>query len=582
MRVLAIVLLFVLAAFGQIPSVDVRVSNIPGTDTHFTMPEYKTPAEWEARKAHLRRQILSAAGLLPMPEKTPLHAQIFGRLERSGYSIEKIYLETMPGYYLGGNLYRPLGKSGKFPGVLTPHGHWIYGRLEHTTLVSAPARSINLARQGYVVFSYDMVGYNDTIQTPHAFGGPAERLWSFGPLGLQLWNSIRAVDFLESLPDVDPHRLAATGESGGGTQTFLLTAVDDRIRYSAPVNMVSAYMQGGSPCENAPGLRFDTSNLEIAAMMAPRPMLLVSATGDWTKHVPQEEFPAIRHIYELYGKADDIEVVQIDAPHNYNQQSREAVYKFFGQRILGEADEKKLQERSVKVEKLQDMLVLHGRALPENALSYDGLFAQWKQICRRQFAQEQDRDAIRDRLRYALGVEWPAGVSSEDEGGKLALSRNGQMGPRGDRVTGIWIEGAGDPLLIVDPDGAEAARASAPPGRSVLLIDAFPQKRDQSAEHFLTFNRSDDANRVQDILTALRFLYSKRPGRLELQGRAQAAVWCLFAAAVAPVETSLTGDLKGFAGADEDFIGQFFVPGIQRAGGLEAALMLTRRAGPRP
>ena len=152
------------------------------------MPVYKTRAAWEARAAKLRKQILFAAGLEPMPARHPLTPQIFGRIENKDYSIEKVLLQTMPGYYLGGNLYRPLGKPGKLPGVLTPHGHWNYGRLEHQPLCSIPARAINLARQGYVVFSYDMVGYNDTVQTPHAFGGPREQLWSFGPLGLQLWN----------------------------------------------------------------------------------------------------------------------------------------------------------------------------------------------------------------------------------------------------------------------------------------------------------------------------------------------------------------------------------------------------------
>ena len=97
-----------------------------------------------------------------------------------------------------------------------------------------------------------------------------------------------------------------TGESAGGTQTFLATAVDRRIRYSAPVNMISAIMQGGSPCENAPGLRLGTSNLEIGALMAPRPMLMISATGDWTRNTPKEEYPAIRSIYDLYDKAADL------------------------------------------------------------------------------------------------------------------------------------------------------------------------------------------------------------------------------------------------------------------------------------
>src|SRR5207302_3224058 len=171
----------------------------------------------------------------PMPEGSPLTPPIVGRIENQDYSTEKVLLQTLPGYYLGGKLYRPLGKTGKFPGVLTPHGHWNYGRLEHQPLASIPARCINLARQGYVVFAYDMVGYNDTVQTPHAFGGPREQLWSFGPLGLQLWNSMRSVDFLLSLPEVDAGRIAMTGESGGGTRTLLATALDGCIRYSARV-----------------------------------------------------------------------------------------------------------------------------------------------------------------------------------------------------------------------------------------------------------------------------------------------------------------------------------------------------------
>ncbi len=315
--------------WAQIPQQDARNTYLPDTNTHFKMPVYKTLGDWEAHKKKLREQILFAAGLTPMPEKNPLHPVIFGKIEHKDYSVEKVYIETLPGYYLGGNLYRPRGRApAKFPGLLITHGHWYYGRLENQILNSAQTRAANLAIQGYVAFSYDMVGYNDTAQTPHDFGGAREQLWSFGPMGLQLWNSIRALDFLQSLADVDPDRIGMTGASGGGTQTFLLTAVDDRVKYSVPVNMISSVMQGGSQCENAPGLRLDTFNVEIGAMMAPRPMLMVSATGDWTSETPRREYPAVRSIYELYDRASEVEMVQIAAPHNYNQASREAMYTF--------------------------------------------------------------------------------------------------------------------------------------------------------------------------------------------------------------------------------------------------------------
>ncbi len=226
----------------QVPAQDARNTDIINTDTHLALPQFSDLKSWEARKAFLRNQILVAAGLSPMPEKTPLHPQVFGKLEEKDYSIEKVLIETLPGFYLGGNLYRPRNGQAKHPGILNPQGHWPYGRLENEPLYSAPSLGISLARQGYVVFAYDMVGYNDTIQVPHRFGSAEQRLWSFGPLGLQLWDSIRALDFLSSLDDVDAGRVGVTGASGGGTQTFLLTAVDDRVQFASPVNMVSSIM----------------------------------------------------------------------------------------------------------------------------------------------------------------------------------------------------------------------------------------------------------------------------------------------------------------------------------------------------
>src|SRR5262249_40948462 len=159
--------------------------------------------------------------------------------------------------------------------------------------------------------------------------GRREALWSISLGGLQLWNSIRAVDFLTSLRDVDLERIGVTGASGGGTQTLLLTAVDERVKVSAPVNMISAHMQGGCACENLPGLRIGTSNVELAALAAPRPLLLVSASRDWTKYVPLVEFPWIYNIYNLFGAQDRVRALQMIAPHNYNKESREAVYAWF-------------------------------------------------------------------------------------------------------------------------------------------------------------------------------------------------------------------------------------------------------------
>ena len=544
--------LLLLAA--QVPLQDARLTNIPNTDTHFPLPVYKSLADWEKRKVRLRRQILFAAGLDPMPEKTPLHAQIFGRIQTKDCTIEKVLIEALPGYYLGGNLYRPLNASGKHPAVLNPHGHWAYGRLENQPLYSGPSLGANLARQGYVVFAWDMVGYNDTAQTPHAFGSPAEQLWSFGPYGLQLWNAIRALDFVSELTDVDTSRIAMAGASGGATQTISLAAIDDRIQYYAPVNMISASMQGGDVCENAPGLRLGTNNVEIAALIAPKPMLMVSATGDWTKNTPTEEFPAIRRIYELYGKPENVETIQLDAPHNFNKENREAVYRFVAKHVLHAPDADKYAEKNVDIQELQNMLALSGRALPANAASYDQIFAEWK--------QRRPAPDARDALRLALAAQWPEEVVNDAD----ALSRPDV----GDRMPYQLRDGHGVPALIVGGNLSDA-----PAGRPALAIEVF-QTRDHSGKHFESFNQSDDQLRVQDILTALAWLHKKYPGAIELIGIGTAAgVQAEFAAAVAPIPVKLRMDKTAFTGADEDFLKYFNVPGIQTAGGLAAADRLT-------
>ena len=589
MRTCFLILVAVATIAQTPPPRDSRNTDIPDTDTHFKPKAFwrhashGTLEQWEERKRFLRGQILSAAGLDPMPEKTPLNPRILSRIEHSDYSIENVLLETFPGYYLGGNLYRPLGRTGKVPGVLLAHGHAKNGRLEHTHLASPPSFGISMARQGYVVFAYDMVGWNDTKQTVHEFGGPRETIWGFGPLGLQLWNSTRVLDFLQSFEDVDAERIAMTGWSGGGSQTFLLTAIDDRVKVSAPVNMVSGIMQGGSPCENAPNLRLETYNVEIAALAAPRPMILVSSPWDQSRNTPREEYIVTRGIYSLFGKIHSIENVEVEAQHNYNRDSREAVYRFFGKHILNETDPGKFQEKPLTIEKLEDMLALQGRTLPENAKTYDELFRYWRETAARQAEQTRDLAVLRRRLAYALGTEWPLRMLTEMSGESIVLSRT----DRRDRVPGAWRAGKGSPLLFVDEGGSAAARkspqvqAALSAGRPVLLIDAFQTgatvaPRDRSHRYFLTFNRSDDANRVQDILTALAFLRKQTSEKIELRGTGKAGVWCLFAAAVADTGLALKAELEGFHGKDEDFLRQFFVPGIQRAGGLDAALRLTQ------
>jgi hypothetical protein len=593
------------ATAPSVPAQDARNTVIVSTNTSMPLPAVSSLAAWEARKASLRNQILVASGLSPLPEKTPLNAQVFGKYEGRGYTVEKVLLETLPGFYLGGNLYRPIDGRATHPAVLNPHGHWQYGRLENETIDSGPALGISLARQGYVVFAYDMVGYTDTIQVPHRFGSSDMRLWSFGPLGMQLWDSIRALDFVSSLPDVDTSRIGAVGASGGGTQTFLLAAVDNRIRFTSPVNMVSSIMQGGDLCENAPGLRLNTSNVEIAAMTAPRPMLLVSDTTDWTRNLPRVEYPAIKNIYDLYGKGDQVSAVQFQAVHNFNQQSREAVYQFLAKLNPGWSNPRDLKEHNIEVPMLQDMLALSNRTLPPDAVDLNGLFKEWRAMAEAQNAQTKDPSFLRERLRQTLDVENPAEVIAQQDGQSIVLSRPAWK----DRVPGIAIPGKGDTAIVVDPDGSAASLKSEIVARlrkekqPLLLLDVFqtgaakaprdiedhPTIKPENAKdetaierqadqtgggpEFLAYNPSNDSARVQDIVTAIAYAH-KTSSHIEIYAHGDAALWATFAAAVAATPVTLHLEDAPPMTSDDDYLTHFDVPGILRAGGLPAAQKL--------
>ncbi len=280
-----------------------RLQPLKDLNGYFPFNPPSSLSDWEARKEYVRRQILVAAGLWPMPTKMPLNPVIHGKIDREEYTVEKVYFESLPGFYVTGNLYRPKNLKGKAPGVMCAHGHRQDARLHLATEESVrreiaagaerfessgrgtyQALCVQLARMGCVVWQWDMLSDSDSIQLPrevvHTFAkqrpemntlenwglySPQAEAHAQNIMGLQTWNSVRGLDFLLSLPEVDPQRTAITGASGGGTQTMLAAAIDDRIQLSFPVVMVSTAMQGGCTCENASLLRVNTGNVEFAA-----------------------------------------------------------------------------------------------------------------------------------------------------------------------------------------------------------------------------------------------------------------------------------------------------------------------------
>ncbi len=293
--------------------------------------EYTTAYDWKKRSELLKAQILKGAGLEKFPEKCPLNPIIGDTRIYDGYQVQNVAFESLPGVFVTGSLYTPLNARENLPGILNTHGHWAelddYGRYRP----DAQKRFAAMARMGAMVFAYDMVGYGQLAQ---------EYGWVHkhpDALKLQLWNSIRSVDFLLSM-GADANRIAITGASGGGTQAFLLTAVDDRIAVSVPVVQVSAHFFGGCVCESGMPVHkaenFQTNNVEIAACAAPRPMMLVSDGDDWTKNTPNVEFPHVQYIYGLFNKPELIEYVHLpDDKHGYDYNKRAAVYPFLAKHL---------------------------------------------------------------------------------------------------------------------------------------------------------------------------------------------------------------------------------------------------------
>jgi hypothetical protein len=286
---------------------------------------YSNLQQWQQRADRIRHQILTGMNLHPLPERTPLNSIIHKKREHKGYSVESAAFEARPGFLVYGSLYRPLGRKGPFPGILCPHGH-ARGREGGRLRPDQQHRCATLARMGAVVFSYDMVGFGDSEH--YGWDHKHEQA-----LTLQTWSSIRALDFLQSLADVNDQQLGVTGCSGGGTQTFLLTALDQRVKVAVPVVMVSAHFFGGCHCESGMPIHktaeLETNNCEIASLAAPRPILLVSVGGDWTKNTPQVEFPYIQSVYKLHEAATGVENTHFpDEQHGYQVKKRQAMYPF--------------------------------------------------------------------------------------------------------------------------------------------------------------------------------------------------------------------------------------------------------------
>lgn len=346
------------------------------------LTSYPTLQMWEKRKLEVKNNIMKKIGLSPFPAKTPLNPVSKEKRNFKDYSVENIMIEIIPGVYLSGNLYKPAEIKEPVPAILCPHGHFTGGDIRKFDFSEwgrfredMQLRCATLTQLGCIVFSYNMFAQGEMV-----YQIPYEEHFTPFALTMQLLSSIRVLDFITSIKDVDSKRIGITGASGGATQTILLTAVDDRVTLSVPAVMVSCYMAGGCSCETGLPIQYLDSGLnscspEIAALAAPRPQLLISVGHDWTAHNPDIEFPYLQKIYSLYDTKGNAELAYLpDEKHDYGKNKRLPMYKFvakhFGLDIKKiENKNGEIDESTCTIESYNKLLSIRStEELPPNAL----------------------------------------------------------------------------------------------------------------------------------------------------------------------------------------------------------------------
>ena len=197
------------------------------TKLNSLLKRMKSLKDWENHADSVRSQVKKGMELESFPTKTPLNPRFRNKKIMNGYTVESVVFESVPGFFVTGNLYKPTGnlENKSLAAIVCPHGHWDqpedYGRYRNDMQL----RCASFAKMGAVVFSIEMVGYGESVQVTHTYNKV---------LLLQTWNSIRAIDFLLTLPETDPERIAVTGASGGGTQTFMASALDVHAKVGCP------------------------------------------------------------------------------------------------------------------------------------------------------------------------------------------------------------------------------------------------------------------------------------------------------------------------------------------------------------
>ena len=340
--------------------------------------------EWQEQRSRLRATLFAAMGSMP-DKPCPLEAKILGTLKREGYRIEKLVFQSRPDVWVTATAYVPAEAKGKVPAVLAVHGHWPGARRDPVVQV----RCLGLVKLGFFVLAVDAFGAGERYTTPArgTYHGAlyGSTLWPAGLtlLGMQVYDNRRAVDYLKTRPEVDGDRLGITGASGGGNQTMYAGALDERFKAVVPVCSVGTYQAylhaACCVCEVLPGaLRFAAEG-DVLALVAPRALMVVSATKDAYQFSVGEAKKSIAHarpVFKLLGAEEKLRHAVFESGHAYNQPMREAMYGWMTRWLKGEGEGKPLPEPKHTIESAEDLACYPPGTRPKTFLLLPALAAR--------------------------------------------------------------------------------------------------------------------------------------------------------------------------------------------------------------
>ncbi len=533
-------------------------------------------ADWKRNRDAYRKQLFEMLSLDPLPARSDLKAAVTGKVEREDFVVENIHFQSLPGLYVTANLYLPKQIDKPLPTVLylTGHGPVIKDGVSYGNKVTYQHHGIWFARHGYACLIVDSLQLGEILGLHH--GTYREAMWwwnsrGYSPAGVEAWNCIRALDYLETRSDIDKTRFAATGRSGGGAYSWWIVALDDRIKAAAPVagitdlhdHVVDGTVEGHCDCMfTVNTYRWDYS--QIAALAAPRPLLIVNTDRDpiFPLDGVVRIHSLVRDVYRSYNAATNLGLVISEGGHKDTQDIQVPVMRWFNRYLKGE--DPLIERAAVKLLQPEELKVF--AKLPADAINTNihQTFVPLAKVSTEVSAGEHAK--LLDELRSKSFAGWP----DQTVYPKLTIQKEQTFAleTQPHVILPLTLKGDSDrpskiTLLVSDDVGGAAAPLAgsvsayfSPRGLGADTWTGDARKQTQIRRRFMLLGQTLDSMRVWDIRQAIRAVRAKYPSaELRVEGRGTQAVNLLYASLFEPgVSGMILSDLPASHQEGPDYL----------------------------